>query len=100
MQACFNSKRGQRVIRSFGNKSDFLAYRQANGAYQRQLLFGKVISRHNQLLLPVLEFHLGAKSVNGRTQARVLLVGGLAIECLRGLQLRFGGFYPRSAASA
>ena len=83
LQALFNSQRRQSVIRCFGNERDFLTYRQSDGAYQRQLLLGIVIARDDQLLLPVLHFHPGAKGVNGWAQTRVLLIDSLVVQRLR-----------------
>ena len=86
------------VVRRLRSQRNFLARRQPNGAHQCQLLFGVIIARDDQLLLPVLEFHPGAQRVDRRAQPRILLVGGLTVERLRVLQLRFCGFHPRRAA--
>ena len=54
-----------------------------DGPHQRQFLLGIIIARDDQLLLPVLQFHPGAKRVDGRAEAGILLVHRLVIQRLR-----------------
>ena len=55
--------------------------------------FGQVIAGNDQLLLPGLQFNLGAQSIDSRSQAGFLLVGGFVVECLSALHLGLSGFH-------
>ena len=51
-------------------------------ASQREFLFGEIVTGCDQLLLAGLQFDLRAQGIDGRSEARFLLIGGLVVKRL------------------
>src|SRR5438477_9549735 len=94
LQSLFNAYRRKRSIGSFIREIEFLPRRKSDSSRQEELLFGIVVTDDNELLLPGLKFYICAQRIDGRDDARGLLIVCFVVKRLGSLNLCLCGIHP------
>src|SRR6267154_394134 len=93
LQSLFKPNRRKRSIGSFICEVEFLPGRESDSSRQEELLFGIVITDDNELLLPGLKFYVCAQRIDGRDDARCLLIVCFVVKRLRSFNLCLCGIH-------